>query len=418
MKPRLILMFLLCSMSWLAAADWPQWLGPSRDSISKETGLLEQWPSEGPKLLWQVDGLGDGYGAPAVVGGRLYLVSNQGLEDETLRAMSVEDGKTIWTLRMGKVGNPDQAPAYPAARSTPTVDGALVYAFSSDGDLVCAEAATGKVKWKKSARQEFGGEPGKWAYSESPLLDGDTVVVTPGGSQATLLALSKKTGKLIWKSAIPGGESAGYSSAIIVNGGGRKQYVQFLSKGVVGVDAKTGAMLWRYDQTSKGPANIPTPVGGDGYVYSTARSMTAGGLVKLSAKPDGGVTAEQVYFERGLPSAIGGSVRVGEYLYGTTGEGLVAAEFLTGKIRWTNASVGAGAVLFAQGHLYVYGEDGPAALVEATPEAYREKGRFTPPGKPAHPRGAREKSWAYPVLANGRLYLRDLGKLWCYDVRK
>ena len=416
--PRLIAVLFLCTVSWITAADWPQWLGPSRDSISKETGLLEKWPKEGPRLLWQVDGVGDGYGAPAVAGGRVYLVSNQGLEDETLRAMSVEDGKTIWTLRMGKVGNPDQAPAYPAARSTPTVDGALVYAFSSDGDLVCAEAATGKVRWKKSTRQEFGGEPGKWAYSESPLLDGDAVVVTPGGNQATMLALSKETGKLIWKSAIPGGEAAGYSSAIIVNGGGRKQYVQFLSKGVVGVDAKTGAMLWRYDQTSKGPANIPTPVGHEGYVYSTARSMTAGGLVRLSAKPDGGVAAEQVYFERGLPSAIGGSVRVGEYLYGTTSEGLVAAEFLTGKIRWTNASVGTGAVLFAEGHLYVFGEDGEAALVEATPEGYREKGRFTPPGKPAHPRGAREKSWAYPVLANGRLYLRDLGKLWSYDVRK
>ena len=416
--PHSIVFILFCTASLLVAADWPQWMGPSRDSISKETGLLEQWPKEGPKLLWQVDGVGDGYGAPAVAGGRIYLVSNQGLADETLRAMSVEDGKTIWTLRMGKVGNPDQAPAYPAARSTPTVDGALVYAFSSDGDLVCAEAATGKVKWKKSTRQEFGGEPGKWAYSESPLLDGDTLVVTPGGNQATLLALSKKNGKPIWKSVIPGGEAAGYSSAIIVNGGGRKQYVQFLSKGVVGVDAKTGAMLWRYDQTSKGPANIPTPVGRDGYVYSTARSMTAGGLVRLSAKADGGVAAEQVYFERGLPSAIGGSVRVGEYLYGTTGEGLVAAEFLTGKIRWTNASVGAGAVLFAEGHLYVYGEDGEAALVEATPEAYREKGRFTPPGKPAHPRGAREKSWAYPVVANGRLYLRDLGKLWCYDLRR
>jgi outer membrane protein assembly factor BamB len=352
------------------------------------------------------------------VGGRLYLVSNQGMEDETLRAMSVEDGKTIWTLRLGKVGNPDQAPAYPAARSTPSVDGDLVYAFSSDGDLACVEGATGKVRWKISTRQEYGGEPGKWAYAESPLIDGDALVVSPGGAQATLLAVNKKTGKLIWKSAIPGGEAAGYSSAIIVNGAGRKQYVQFLSKGVVGVDAKTGAMLWRYDETSKGPANIPTPLAHGDHVYSTARSMTAGGLVRLQAKPDGGVAAEQVYFQRGLPSAIGGSVKVGEILYGTTNEGLVAAEFLTGKIRWTDPSVGAGAVLHAQGHLYVFGEDGDAALVEATPEGYREKGRFTPPDRPAHPRGAREKSWAYPVVANGRLYLRDLGVMWCYDVRK
>jgi outer membrane protein assembly factor BamB len=401
------------------AADWPQWLGPTRDSLSKETGLLSEWPKDGPKLLWQITGIGEGYGAPAIAGGRAYVITNQGVEEETLRALSVEDGKTIWSLRLGKVGNPDQAPAYPAARSTPTVDGGLVYAFSSDGDLACVEADTGKVRWKLSARQQYGGEPGKWAYSESPLLDGNTLVVTPGGAQATMLAVNKKTGKLIWKSAIPGGEAAGYSSAILVNGGGRKQYVQFLSKGVVGVDAKSGKMLWRFDETSKGPANIPTPVAHDGYVYSTARSMTVGSLVKLQpAASGGGVTAEKVYFERGLPSAIGGAVRVGDTLFGTTGEGLVAAEFLTGKLRWKNESVGAGAVLYADGRLYVYGEDGAAALVEATPEEYREKGRFTPPGKPSHPRGAREKSWAYPVVANGRLYLRDLGTMWCYDVRK
>ena len=400
------------------AADWPQWLGPTRDSISQEKGLLPQWPKEGPKLLWRVTGLGDGYGTLAVSGGRAYMISNQGMTDETLRAMSIEDGKTIWTVRLGKVGNPDQAPAYPASRSTPTVDGDLVYAFSSDGDLACVETATGKVRWKIATRQEFAGTPGKWAYAESPLIDGDALVVSPGGGQATIIAVNKKTGKLIWKSAVPGGEEAGYSSAIIVNAGGHKQYVQFLAKGIVGVDAKSGALLWRYDETSKGPANIPTPVAHGNYVYSTARSMTAGGLVKLAAKPDGGVTAEQVYFQRGLPSAIGGSVKVGDIIYGTTGEGLVAADFLTGKIHWTDASVGAGSILFAEGRLYVYGEDGDIALVEATPEAYREKGRFTPPGKPEHPRGAREKSWAYPVVANGRLYLRDLGVLWCYDIAK
>ena len=407
---------LICSLA--VAADWPQWLGPTRDSISKETGLLNEWPKEGPKLLWRVTGLGEGYGAPAVAGGRIYLVSNQGMEDENLRAMSVEDGKTLWTVRLGKVGNPDQAPSYPASRSTPTLDGDLVYAFSSDGDLACVEAATGKVRWQVSTRQAYGGAPSKWAYAESPLIDGDILVVSPGGADAALIAVNKKTGKLIWKSAMPGNQAPGYASAIIVNGGGRKQYVQFMAKGVVGVDAKSGELLWRYDQTSKGPANIPTPVGSGDYVYSTARSMTAGGLVRLQAKPDGGVAAEQVYFERGLPSAIGGSVKLGDILYGTTGEGLVAADFLTGKVRWTNPSVGAGSVLYAEGHLYVYGEDGDAALVEATPEAYREKGRFTPPDHPAHPRGAREKSWAYPVVANGRLYIRDLGVMWCYDVRK
>jgi outer membrane protein assembly factor BamB len=232
-----------------------------------------------------------------------------------------------------------------------------------------------------------------------------------------MAAFDKKTGDLIWKSPIPGGEAAAYSSAIVVNGGGRKQYVQFLSKGVAGVDAQTGRFLWRYDETSKGPANIPTPIARGAYVYSTARSLGAAALVKLDAAGDG-VSASQVYFERGLPSAIGGAVLAGDVLYGATNQGLVAADFLTGKVRWQHESVGPASVLFAEGRLYVHGEDGDVALVEATPEAYRELGRFTPPGRPKHPRGAREKSWAYPVLANGRLYLRDLGTLWCYDVRR
>ena len=399
------------------AADWPQWLGPTRNGHSRETGLLAEWPSGGPRLLWKITGLGDGYGAPAVVGGRVYFLGNTGMDEEFVRALSVEDGKTIWSTRIGKVGNPDQAPAYPASRATPTVEGDRVYAFTSDGDLACLDAASGKVRWKKSVRTEFGGKPGKWAYSESPLLDGNAVIVSPGGSEATLLAVDKRNGKVIWKSAVPGGEDAAYSSAIVVNGGGRKQYVQFLAKGVVGVDAKTGQFLWRYDQTSKGPANIPTPLAEGDLVYSTARSLTSGGLVRLKPAADGGVSAEQVYFERGLPSAIGGAVKVGGTLYGTTGEGLVAADFQTGKVLWKNESVGAGSTLYADGRLYVHGEDGAVALVEASSEAYREKGRFTPPEKPAHPRGAREKSWAYPVVANGRLYLRDLGTVWCYDIR-
>jgi outer membrane protein assembly factor BamB len=314
------------------------------------------------------------------------------------------------------VGNPDQAPSYPSARSTPLVDGGLVYAYSSDGDLVCAETATGKVRWRKATRGEFGGKPGKWAYAESPLLDGDALVVSPGGPEATLLAVDKRTGEVIWKSAVPGGEAAAYSSAIIVNGGGRKQYVQFLSKGVVGVDAATGKYLWRYDETSKGPANIPTPVGRGDLVYSTARSLNAAGLVQLKASGDG-VSAEQVYFERGLPSTIGGAVLVRDTLYGTNAQGLVAADFATGKLHWSDQTDGAASILHAEGRLYVRSEEGGVSLVEATREAYREKGRFMPPDRPKHPRGAREMAWAYPVVANGRLYVRDLGVMWCYDVR-
>jgi pimeloyl-ACP methyl ester carboxylesterase len=412
MKPIAFLLLPLLAQ----AADYPQWRGPQRDGYSPETGLMKQWPQGGPKMAWRAAGLGSGYGAPAVAGSRLFLIANEGNEHEYLRALSAADGKLLWSVRLGRVGNPDQQPSYPGARSTPSVDGDLVYAMSSDGELVCVEAASGKERWRKSARNDFGGRPHKWAYAESPLIDGGKIIMTPGGADATMVALDKKTGAVVWKSAVPGGPAPGYASAIVVNAAGRRQYVQFLENGVIGVDADSGKFLWLYKETSKGPANIPTPVGHGDYVYSTARSMSAGGLVQL--KPvAGGVEANQVYFERGLPSAIGGSVVVNGVNYGASGSDLVASDLVTGKVLWTNPSVGAASVVYADGHLYVYGEDGDVALVEATPEAYREKGRFTPPGHPEHPRGAREKSWAYPVVANGRLYLRDLDVLWAYDIK-
>ncbi|HEX5884596.1 MAG TPA: PQQ-binding-like beta-propeller repeat protein [Pyrinomonadaceae bacterium] len=402
-----------------ATSDWPQWRGPDRSGVSPERGLLKQWPAGGPKLLWQVNDIGDGYSTPAVVGTRIYLMSNTGMDNEFVQALSTQDGKPIWTTRVGNVGNPDQNPNYPKARSTPTVDGDFIYALGSDGDLACLEAKTGKIRWSKSLRKDFGGQPGEWAYAESPLVDGDVVVVTPGGAQATMVALNKKTGALVWKSAIPDGEPAGYASAIVVQGGGRKQYVQLLTKGMVGVDAKTGQFLWRYAEVAKGPAQYFTPVARGEFVYGGALGI-GGGLVRL--KPDGnGVAVEQVYFIRGLPNGVGGAVLVGDHIYGTeVGQKLVAAEFTTGKVKWQAENFGWGSVAAADGLLYLHLISGEVILVEATPEAFHEKGRFTPPNPPKHKQVGQfpEGAFAYPVIANGRLYIRDLGTLWAYDIKE
>jgi outer membrane protein assembly factor BamB len=402
-----------------STSDWPQWRGPERNGISQESGLLEEWPKEGPRLLWQVNGLGDGYSTPSVAGTRIYLMSNRDMENELVQALSTEDGKLIWSTRVGNVGNPDQDPPYPKARSTPTVDGDFLYALGSDGDLACLEIGSGRIRWQKNLRNEFGGEPHEWAYAESPLVDGEVVVVTPGGAEATIVALNKETGTVIWKSAIPGADPAGYASAIVVHGGGRKQYVQFLSKGIVGVDAKTGEFLWRYQEVVKGPAQAFTPVARGDHVYGGALSI-GGGLVRL--KPDGaGIAAEQVYFERGLPNGFGGAVLIGDYLYGTeiAGQSLVAVEFTTGKVKWKADDFRMASAAYADGHLYLHCENGDLVLVEATPEAYRAKGRFTPPNQMLKKQAGQfvERAFAYPVIAEGTLYIRDLGTLWAYDIQ-
>ena len=405
----------LCTHGCLLAEDWPQWRGPQRNGISQEKGLLKEWPAGGPKLIWKLSDIGSGYSTPAVAHERLYILSNEGLEKEFVQAIDVADGKKVWSMTLGKVGNPKQKPSYPAARSTPTIDGDLLFGLSSDGDLACLSLADGKMRWQKSLRTDFEGKPGEWAYSESPLVDGEAVICTPGGSNATMIALNKKTGAVLWKSPIPPGDSAAYSSAIVLQAAGAKQYVQLLQKGLVGVDANSGKFLWRYNKPiSRFDANIPTPVASDGYIY-TASAGTGAGLVQLKSE-NGKIEPAQVYFESKLPTAIGGVVKIGDYLYGSTGQALLCLDFRTGAVKWEDRAIGAASLCYADERLYLNGENGQVALVEPSPENYREKGRFAPPDRPQRS-NAMEKAWAFPVVANGRLYLRDQAMLWCYDVK-
>jgi outer membrane protein assembly factor BamB len=412
--PAVVFAFCLLTTA-LHAADWPQWRGPQRNGHSAETGLLQEWPKEGPKLVWQVKGIGSGYSTPSVVGDRLYLLSNEGLDNEFALALSAKEGSRIWTAKVGAVGNPKQNPSYPAARSTPTVDGALLYALGSDGDLACLETANGKERWRKSLRADFGGQPGVWAYSESPLIDGDALICTPGGSNATMIALNKRTGDVIWKCALAGGGDASYGSAIVFESDGVRQYVQFLQKGLIGVEAKTGKLLWRYERSAQAsPAVIMTPLADGGYVYSGA--FRAGGALVKPTKKDGAFLPEELYFNNKLPVGLGGVVKVGNSLYGSSGQTVMCVDFMTGTIKWDERGIGPSSWLVADGRLYLHGENGEVALLEPTPEAYREKGRFTPPDRPKRLNDM-EKAWAYPVIANARLYLRDQNSLWCYDLR-
>ncbi|QOV90249.1 PQQ-binding-like beta-propeller repeat protein [Humisphaera borealis] len=394
------------------AADWPQWRGPNRDGISAEAGLLKAWPADGPKQVWRTDGIGAGYSTPAVAGGRVYLMSNEGLDAEFVRCYTLTDGKLVWSSeKVGRVGNPNQRPSYPAARCTPAIDGDLLYAIGSDGDLVCLETATGKLKWKKSFRNDFGGKPGEWAYSESPLVDGNKVIVTPGGGQATVVALDKLTGNTIWKFASPNADEAGYSSPVVAEIAGSRQIVQFIGKGVIGLDAATGTLLWTFADTV-GRANMTTPIVHEGHVY-TGGGLGTAGLAKISVN-GGKWSAAMVYVDKKLPMSNGGVVRIGEYLYGSSQAGLTCAEFKTGAIKWSDRSIGPSALSAAGDRLYLHSETGTVALVEASPEAYREHGRFTPPNIPA--REAKDKAYAHPVIVEGKLLIRDGASLLCYDI--
>lgn len=386
-----------------------------RDGQATESGLLKQWPKDGPKLLWQVQNLDAGYSTPAVVGERLYLVSNAGLDNEFALALSAKDGSRIWTAKLGKVGNPKQEPNYPAARSTPTVDGKWLFVLGSDGDLVCLATEQGTERWRRNLRADFGGKPGEWAYSESPLVDGDKVICTPGGSNATLVALNKATGELIWKCSMPDGAEAGYSSVIVFTAEGVRQYVQFLQGGLIGLDAASGKLLWRYERSAKGsPAVIVTPLASEGLIYSGA--YRAGGAVVKPGRKGGEWSVEERYFAAKLPVGLGGVVKVGENMYGSSGQSVMCVDFKTGQIKWEERELGPAAWLVADGRIYLHAENGDVALLEPSAEAFKELGRFTPPHQPKR-LNQMEKAWAYPVIANGRLYVRDMNSLWCYDVR-
>jgi outer membrane protein assembly factor BamB len=396
----------------VAAADWPQWRGPSRTAVSAETGLLASWPAAGPPLVWRVADLGAGYATPTVAGDRLFVLVNRGTQDELLQARSVADGRLVWEARLGAVGNPDQQPSYPGARSTPTVAGDTIYALGSDGDLVALDRQSGKERWRRQLRRDFGGKPGTWAYAESPLVDGATVVVSPGGETA-LVALDAKTGQERWRSRVPGAEDAAYSSAIRLQTAAVPQYVQFLQKGLVGIDARSGALLWRYDEPAVGSAaNMATPIVRNDVVFATT-NQAGGGFVRLATTASG-VTATPLHFDKKIGIGPGGAVLIGDHVYGANAQGMLAFAWETGAIAWQNRSVGAGSVAAAEGRLYVRGESGEVALVDASPTAYQERGRFTPEGAPDR---GKARAWPHPVIANGRLYVRDLAVLWAYDIR-
>jgi len=415
------LVILALAMSCLAA-DWPGWRGPNRDSIFPETGLLKQWPEGGPALTWKAQGLGAGFSSLSIVGNRIYTMGDRD-GSQFVMALDLEGGKIIWSTKIGPAWDDNDAPG---PRGTPTIDGDSLYAIGTEGQVVCLNRADGSVRWQKSMTHDYNGQMmSVWRWAESPLVDGDRLLFTPGNFDAMVVAVDKRTGKDLWRAEAgrisgAGSNGAGYSSIVATDAAGVHQYVQLIGRGLIGIRAADGKVLWKYNRVANDVANIATPVVHGDYVFASTAYGAGSVLLKLEKSADGGVDAKEVYFleARNFQNHHGGVVLVGDYLYGGHGQNNgfpTCIEFLTGRIRWGGnirpaGTSGSAAVAYADGHLYFRYENGMMKLFEASPEGFKETGSFQIPG-------VRKPSWSHPVIHDGNLYLREQDTLLCYRIR-
>ncbi|HQU45263.1 MAG TPA: PQQ-like beta-propeller repeat protein [Pirellulales bacterium] len=398
-----------------SVAEWPQWRGPNRDGISPETDLLDKWPKDGPPLVWKATGLGDGYSSVSVVDGKIYTLGRKDGKEQIV-ALDGADGQILWRAPTGGRDSPN---------GTPTVEGGRVYAVGHQGDLICADVADGRVLWQKNFGRDFGGKMmSGWGFSESPLVDGDRLLCTPGANDAMIVALDKQSGGTIWKAAMPGNvgprgkDGAAYSSIVVSNGAGVKQYVQLIGRGVIGVRADDGEMLWGYNAIANDTANIPTPIVHGDYVFCSSGYGTGAALLKLEKQGDG-VRADEKYFLKPnvMQNHHGGMVLVGDFVYCGNGHNQgfpLCVNRRTGEVAWQpgrGPGQESAAIAYADGNLYFRYQNGVMALIEASPKSYKLRSKFELPG-------TGQPSWPHPVIAEGRLYLRDQDQLLVYDIRR
>lgn len=405
----IVLVTVVTPLSAQMGAYWPQFRGPDRSNVAKDTGLLKAWPKDGPPLVWKVTDLGGGMAPVSVAEGRIYtLAIREG--NEHVVALDRGTGKEVWAITLGPARQ--EGGMQFLFQRQPVIDGERLYTLSASAELFCLDVDAGHITWKKDYRKEFQGISGSFGWNDYPLVDGDRLICTPGGKEAGLVALNKRTGEVIWKAVVPGGDRRAYSPVVVAEGGGVRQYVQLLSGGLVAISAKDGRFLWRYDRVSNGTANVAAPIVHGEQIFVTSGYGTGSALLKLSAS-DKGIKAEEVYFTKNMQNLNGGIVLVGEHIYGSfsgfSGQ-LMSLELKTGNVAWKSKII-CGGLVAAEGHLYCRDPNGRIMLVEATPKEYREKGHFQQPDRSSLP------AWSFPVLAGGRLYLRDQSVLLCYDLR-
>ncbi|TWT83346.1 outer membrane biogenesis protein BamB [Planctomycetes bacterium CA13] len=404
--------------------DWLQWRGVDRANHSSETGLFETWGDDGPPLKWMAEGLGRGYANVSVEGDRIYTTGDFDNSQSTV-AIDALTGKVIW-----KQAITDQKPkhGFEGSRTTPTIDGDRLYMVSSDGKVACFSATDGAVVWRRDFKDWNGKMMSGWGFSESPLVDGDKVICTPGGPEGMVVALDKSTGEEVWacKMSDPTpsnddetlNEGAGYSSPVISNGGGVKQYIQLVGRGLLGIRASDGKLLWQYNRVGNTTANVPTAIIDGDYVFTSTGYNTGSALLKLTPEGDDGVQVTEVYWLKGrkLQNKHGGITLVDGYLYCGHGNGNgmpICVEMATGEIAWgPKRAEGKGetSLIHADGHILYRREDGTIILTKVNPQEFEVLSTFEPAFQEA-------QSWAHPVIAGGMLYLREQDKLMCYELK-
>lgn len=417
---------ILGAAAWpVPAADWPCFRGPHRDAICTETRLLKEWPEAGPSLLWRSEQIGQGFYGVSVVGSLLYTMGERNGAEWLMAVDSANRGRVIWAYPIGPIRQAGAGHAGP--RCTPAVYRDRVYALGISGDLVCADTMSGQLEWRRNLVVEFGGSPAKTGYSESPLVDGNWVVCTPGGSLATVLALWRVNGQKVW--AAPIGDPASGASLVKVSIGEVQQYVQRTAAGLIGVRVRGGGLLWRWNppagesaraaaapgaRTARDPP-APQAIAACSPVWFGqtifADGDRAGSGVVWPLKHGEEFLAKEVYFKADFLLGHGGAVLWNGSLYTCADPNkLSCLDYKTGRVRWQDETCGKCSLLFADGMLYARDEAGPVSLVRATPEKFELRGRFTPPIR------SRRQSWVHPVISGGRLYLREQNALFCYDV--
>jgi outer membrane protein assembly factor BamB len=389
-------------VSTQAGADWPQWRGVDRDGLSRETGLLQAWPAQGPPLAWRASGAGEGYSSFSTANGRLFTMGARGA-DEFVVAFDAGTGTRLWETRHGRRFRNDRGDG---PRGTPTVDGDRVYAFGGSGDLACLDVQSGRIIWSLNVMDRFRGRTPRWGYSESPLVLADRVLINAGGPDASIVALNKKDGSVLWTSQSDG---AAYSSAVPMRIGDTTSAVFFTGRRALGLDVQDGRLLWDYSPVANQVANIATPIVHGSHVFVSSDYGTGAALLDVRPAARGG-QASEVYFSRRMRNHHSSAVLVGDHLYGYSSAILTAMRFADGEVAWRDRSVGKGSVIHADGRLYLYSEGGVVGLAEVTPAGYRETGRFS------LPRGSLP-TWSHPIVSHGRLYLRDQDTIYVYDIR-